>query len=95
MTYVDIINAIELVWRPLVGIYVARRTASAISPTWRRLGVIAAVTLVVFGLSDAVELYTKAWWRPWWLLVWKAACINILVGCVIIRARLLRRFGAS
>lgn len=95
MTYVDIINAIELVWWPLLGIYVAKRTARAILPAWRWLGGIAAVTLVLFGLSDAVELYTKAWWHPWWLLVWKAACINILVGCVIVRVRLLRRFRTS
>ncbi|MDB5344106.1 MAG: hypothetical protein JWP89_2483 [Schlesneria sp.] len=94
MTFVDIINVIELVWWPALGIYVARRTVGTVRP-WRQLGVIAAVTLVVFGLSDAVELYTKAWWRPWWLLVWKAACINILVGCVIVRVRLLRRLRAQ
>lgn len=94
MTYVDIINAIELVWWPTLGIYVARRSGD-VAPHWRRLGYFAAVVLIVFGLSDAVELYTKAWWRPWWLLVWKAVCINTLIVCIVIRVRWLRRARAA
>ncbi len=34
----------------------------------------------IFGLSDFYESHTLAWWRPWWLMVWKAACsIGILI----------------
>jgi hypothetical protein len=36
------------------------------------------VTLAVFGGSDVVEARTGAWWRPWWLFVWKALCVIIL-----------------
>ena len=36
---------------------------------------IAAVAFLLFGLSDVVEAQTGAWWRPWWLLVWKATCV--------------------
>ena len=32
--------------------------------------------LFAFGLSDVVEVYTGAFWRPWWLLVWKGACLT-------------------
>lgn len=42
----------------------------------RLLGI--AVTLVIFGASDIVESRTGAWWRPWWLLVWKATCVAAL-----------------
>ena len=35
-------------------------------------------TLAVFGGSDLVEARTGAWWKPWWLFVWKAACVAIL-----------------
>ncbi len=28
----------------------------------------------IFAATDWVELQTGAWWRPWWLLVWKASC---------------------
>jgi hypothetical protein len=40
-----------------------------------------AMTIVVFGGSDLVETRTGAWWKPWWLFVWKALCvITLLLG---------------
>ena len=36
--------------------------------------------LVFFGLSDFVEMHTGAWYRPWWLLVWKSFCVIGMVG---------------
>jgi len=41
----------------------------------RRVCAVAAVTFLLFGVSDIVEVETGAWWRPWWLLGWKAACV--------------------
>jgi hypothetical protein len=41
---------------------------------------LAAVVFFLFGASDAVELYTGAWWRPWWLFTWKALCVISLLG---------------
>jgi hypothetical protein len=40
----------------------------------------AAATLIAFGVSDVIEIQTGAWWRPWWLLVWKGLCIAVLVS---------------
>ena len=37
------------------------------------------VTLAAFGGSDLVEARTGAWWKPWWLFVWKAACVIMLL----------------
>ena len=34
------------------------------------------VTLIAFGTSDFYE--ATAWWTPWWLLLWKAACLTVL-----------------
>jgi hypothetical protein len=39
----------------------------------------AAAAFVAFGFSDVVEVHTGAWWRPWWLLAWKAACVGMFV----------------
>jgi hypothetical protein len=39
--------------------------------------------LMAFGLSDFVEMRTGAWWRPWWLLVWKGLCLLGLVWFAI------------
>lgn len=89
LTYVDLINALELIWWPIVGIVVARRSYHQ-SPRWRLIGYVAAVCLILFGLSDGVELFTRAWWKPWWLLIWKGSCITALIACAGIRHRLLR-----
>ena len=41
----------------------------------RRECMIGAIAFALFGISDLVETTTGAWWRPWWLLAWKAACL--------------------
>ena len=51
---------------------------SVVWPGSRRHKLITAVTLAVFGVSDFVEMTTGAWWRPWWLFPWKAACVVVL-----------------
>lgn len=38
------------------------------------------LVLIAFGVSDLVETRTGAWWRPWWLLLWKAACVATLLA---------------
>ncbi|MBI2374880.1 MAG: hypothetical protein HYV07_12860 [Deltaproteobacteria bacterium] len=40
----------------------------------------AGATYIVFGFSDFVESRTGAWFRPWWLLVWKALSILTLLA---------------
>ena len=44
----------------------------------RRIGRFIGLWLIIFGLSDLVEMSTGAWYRPWWLLVWKALCLLML-----------------
>ena len=86
MTVVDGINAFEVVWWIGCGVVVFAKSLRA-EPPHRGRGLLSAVTLVLFGLSDVVELQTGAWWRPWWLLVWKALCIAILVMCAVIHSK--------
>jgi len=52
---------------------------------------VAACTFVAFGSSDFVEMATGAWWRPWWLFVWKAACVIMMVGLLVAYLRRQRR----
>lgn len=63
-----------------------------IRPTYRDLKAIAAVNFAAFGISDFVEAQTGAWWRPWWLLVWKFACGAVMLALLVIY---LRRKRAS
>jgi len=52
--------------------------------TWPLLA--GAVVFVLFGISDLVETQTGAWWKPWWLLVWKVLCVHaMLTLCFLCR----------
>ncbi len=54
-----------------------------------------AATFLAFGGSDVVEVQSGAWWRPWWLLAWKAACLLILVWQLISFLRLRKQTAAG
>lgn len=49
---------------------------------WRR-GAVGALVLLLFGLSDVVEAQTGAWWRPWWLAVWKGCCLLLMITLLL------------
>lgn len=53
------------------------------SGTERYQALIAFLTFFVFGLSDIIEVQTGAWWRPWWLLVWKSLCVFSMAALLI------------
>ncbi len=72
-------NYIEGVFWTIVGIVLAIAGQRANS-AYRGLSIAASGTFVVFGLSDFVEAQTGAWWRPLWLLGWKALCLVVLAG---------------
>ena len=54
-----------------------------------------AFTLAVFGGSDLVEARTGAWWTPWWLFVWKAACVVVLLLGFVRYYRLAKSGGGE
>jgi hypothetical protein len=79
----ELYNYIEIgIWCTIavvVGFIALRRTGSA-----RLRGLLASVTLFAFGLSDYAEIRTGGeWWRPWWLLAWKAACVITLLALLL------------
>lgn len=55
----------------------------------RRTCLVGGVAFALFGMSDVVEAGTGAWWRPWWLLIWKSTCV--LVFLLLLLTHLLRR----
>jgi len=55
-----------------------------------RTKLIAAVNFVLFGCSDFVEHQTGAWYRPWWLLLWKAACVAVMVSQLVVYIRSMK-----
>jgi hypothetical protein len=77
------INYIEAGFWTVLGIGFAVRGATSGDRVARRICVTAAATLFAFGASDVVEAGTGAWWHPWWLLVWKGACVVVLAGLMV------------
>jgi hypothetical protein len=49
----------------------AFRDRPALRGTW----VFLAIAFAAFSVSDVIELRSGAWWRPWWLVVLKVACV--------------------
>jgi hypothetical protein len=47
----------------------------------RRKNQITSMIFLLFGLSDIVEVQTGAWWKPWWLFLWKASCVLGFIIC--------------
>jgi hypothetical protein len=51
--------------------------------------------LVLFGISDLIEIFTGAWWRPWPLLMLKGCCLAGFLWCGGQLLRLKRRNPAE
>ena len=51
-----------------------------------------SLLFLVFGISDFVEIETGGWYKPWWLLLWKASC---LVGFASVYTLFRKRRRAS
>jgi hypothetical protein len=70
-------NYVECALWMAIGVYFA---IAARKPSTRLRCLIAGVAFVLFGISDYVEAQTGAWWRPWWLLVWKGGCLVVVLS---------------
>jgi hypothetical protein len=42
-----------------------------------------ALALLLFAASDVVEAQTGAWYRPWWLLLWKGVCVIVFLAILL------------
>ena len=51
----------------------------------------ASLAFALFCVSDIVETTTGAWWRPWWLLAWKSACVLAFLVLLVRHVKRTRR----
>jgi len=86
MDALAIFNCLEAVLWVSIGIAVFRKTRG--HGLYSRLGLVASIWFILFGVSDVFEVFSGAWWRPWPLLVLKATCVIALIGCGIAYRRL-------
>lgn len=75
--FVTVFNAIEAVWWFSCGGLMWR--FSQRHRDHHRTARFTAIALFVFGASDVIEVFTGAWWRPWWLAVMKIVCGLIII----------------
>ena len=70
------------------GLWAALGVAAVIKRNGRASWALAAA-LILFGVSDVVETRTGAWYKPWWLLAWKAICVLciLIFGITVLRRR--------
>lgn len=81
MTYTQYYNAFEvLLWGAFALECVRRMLLRKSRPVQSG---IAAAAFFLFAVSDWIEIDTGAWWRPWWLLLIKAACVVTFCGLLI------------
>jgi hypothetical protein len=88
-----IFNVAEAIFWVVVAVVVAV-SATLSHPAFRRLGFLAAAVFLAFAITDLIEVKTGAWYRPWWLLGYNAACLAAIVGCYV-RYLLVRRALAA
>jgi CHASE2 domain-containing sensor protein len=48
-------------------------------PRYRRVALGTGATFILFGISDFIEIHTRAWYSPWTLLALKALCVLSLI----------------
>jgi hypothetical protein len=53
--------------------------------------IVGAIAFFAFGVSDFIEIFTRAWYQPISLLMLKAACVITFVSCLIVYRRSNRR----
>ena len=78
---VDTYNAFEAGLWAVLAVVVAFRYRRSVAGL-RRVAAVTSVLLMLFAVSDVIEMHTGAWWRPWPLLVFKGICLVGLIWCV-------------
>ncbi len=75
-------NLLEAALWLVIAVLVAYRALRS-SGSRRRLYSILSAAYLVFSISDVIESQTGAWWRPFWLLLLKGACICVFLSVAI------------
>jgi hypothetical protein len=79
MDICTIFNLFEAIFWIFVAALCLARSLTSQKREYRKYFRLLSVGFFFFGISDFVEAKTGAWWVPWWLVIWKGACIIELV----------------
>lgn len=66
------------VWTAIALVFAVQANRKA--NTYQKLAIFSALAFFAFGVSDFIEFTTGAWYRPWSLFAFKAACVLALLS---------------
>lgn len=58
----------------------------------KRAFIVFSLTMFLFGISDLIELFTRAWYKPVGLFLLKASCVVSIAYCVFVFFRNRKEF---
>jgi hypothetical protein len=73
MESTETFNLIEAVFWMGLACLAAFRALTGIKQR-RLILIVLSILLFLFGCTDLFEITSGAWWKPWWLLLWKVSC---------------------
>ncbi len=91
MEFDQVFNLFEGIFWVSISIVLLRRIRRF--PEFKDLLIVGAVAFCVFGITDFIEIYTRAWHRPFALLLLNGICIITLLTCLVLYVR--RKKGAE
>ncbi|GBE16551.1 hypothetical protein BMS3Abin15_00372 [bacterium BMS3Abin15] len=71
-------NFIEGIYWLTLGVFVLT-LLKATPHKYKRLALFTSLILILFSITDFIEIGTGAYWIPWWLLVWNIICVSGLI----------------
>jgi len=78
----QIFNLIEaLLWMTISVVFLIRRRKQK---NFRNLSFAASLAFFAFGISDLIEIQTRAWYEPIGLFLFKAACVATFLILLIL-----------
>jgi hypothetical protein len=85
----QLLNLAEaILWLSISGIFAFRLRRTK---TNRDLSITCIIAFALFGISDFIEVGTRAWYRPASLFVLKAGCVSAFVSAFVLFHRRRRR----
>ncbi len=93
MEFDQIFNLFEGIFWILISIVLISRIRRF--PKYRDLLIVGSIAFFVFGITDFIEIYTRAWYQPWFLLLLNAVCVITLFTCLALYFRRRKEAGSQ
>ena len=84
-----VFNILEAIFWFVLGLLIYMKTKEE---RYYSLKIMTSTTLIVFGVTDLIEVKTGGWDRPIGLLVLNSICVLSLIGCFVKYKSIKRKY---